>query len=364
MTDDEILEKYDKIAGRLGCVNVSILTKRDLALASAIMQRTSFLSEDATLKERVFCIRNEIASRPTCPVCEENPLRFSRKTGRYPDGCCADCTRKSDAHRKRMLRKYGVESPNMAPAVKALKARHMVERYGVDNPSKMESVREKKARNSLSRHGVAHWTNHEKARRTYLERTGYENPSQNPTVKAKKSATCAVSLGCDNPSKSGGVKDKKKETCRRNNGVDYGFMLDRHVVYNSVSNLNRRAYRILDEMNIAYEREFRIYDGGTYRSYDVLFSEQKTFLELNGDFWHANPKKFGNGDKVNLPHLGLVAVDDIWKRDADKRALAERNGYRLLVLWEGDMNRMMDDELKSWIRENVMKSTEISANSV
>ena len=133
-------------------------------------------------------------------------------------------------------------------------------------------------------------------------------------------------------------------------------MLDRHVVYNSVSNLNRRAYRIIDEMNIAYEREFRMYDSGMYWSYDVLFSEQKTFLELNGDFWHANPKKFGSGDKVNLPHLGLVAVDNVWKRDADKRAPAERNRYRLLVLWEGDMNRMMDDKLKDWILENVFES--------
>jgi hypothetical protein len=65
MTDDEILEKYDKIAGRLDCMNIDILRKRDAALAGAITQRTSFLPEDVTLKERVFCTRNEIASRLT-----------------------------------------------------------------------------------------------------------------------------------------------------------------------------------------------------------------------------------------------------------------------------------------------------------
>jgi len=186
----------------------------------------------------------------------------------------------------------------------------------------------------VTRHGVRYWTNPTKAKETYRRRTGYDNPSQNPDVKAKKERSCLESMGYGNPSKSGSVKETKRLTCLGNNGVEYGFMLGRHVVYNSVSGLSRRLYGILDSAGVEYEKEFRIYDGGTYRAYDIAFHGVMAVLELNGDFWHANPSKFKTGDSVNLPHIGEIPVTDIWSRDAEKKRLAESRGYNVFCLWE------------------------------
>jgi hypothetical protein len=128
-------------------------------------------------------------------------------------------------------------------------------------------------------------------------------------------------------------------------------------------------FRVLDEMSVEYQKEFRIRtpDGKSHRRCDVKVGD--VLVELNGDYWHARPGFMYNGVPITAEIVigycfSRCRTQEIWDYDAEKKALAESSGYRLLVLWEGDMNGMTDDELKSWIRENVMKSSEISANPV
>ena len=47
-------------------------------------------------------------------------------------------------------------------------------------------------------------------------------------------------------------------------------------------------------------------------SYDAFISDKKLLIEANGDFWHANPRKFSANDELNLPHLGKTKAKDIW----------------------------------------------------
>jgi len=68
----------------------------------------------------------------------------------------------------------------------------------------------------------------------------------------------------------------------------------------------------------------------------------KLIIELNGDFWHANPKMHKAEDKLNFPHIGEMLVEDIWKNDEFKRKLAEANSYRVLYFWESDFKKMSD----------------------
>ncbi len=64
-------------------------------------------------------------------------------------------------------------------------------------------------------------------------------------------------LNVSNPSQSPIVKQQKIDTCLTNHGVEYGYMIDRHIVYKSISKLNERMFQILDDNSIEYEREFR-----------------------------------------------------------------------------------------------------------
>lgn len=62
-------------------------------------------------------------------------------------------------------------------------------------------------------------------------------------------------------------------------------------------------------------------------------------LEVHGDFWHANPKFYGEGKKP------LCAVQKIKiELDIRKKAYAEKYGYKLFYIW-GDEVRRSDFEV-------------------
>jgi len=71
--------------------------------------------------------------------------------------------------------------------------------------------------------------------------------------------------------------------------------------------------------------------------FDFLI-EQSFILEVHGDYWHANPKKYGKGKRpINKTQRFKI------KRDKEKQAYAQQLGYKIFVIWEnqvriGDFN--------------------------
>lgn len=64
---------------------------------------------------------------------------------------------------------------------------------------------------------------------------------------------------------------------------------------------------------------------------DIFFPSINLAIEVNGDYWHANPKFYLEND-VNKT-LGLTAKE-IWERDEQKRIICEQCGINLYVIWE------------------------------
>ena len=133
--------------------------QNDKELCIRILKETSFLSIDAKLDERIYCIANEIYERLMCPVCHVKPLKFAGKTrGYYMTGCSKECSRKNpdvkEQTKQRNLIKYGYESPNSSPDVKAKKEASFLRNHGVTNPSYMPEVIEKRKKTSLKNNGT------------------------------------------------------------------------------------------------------------------------------------------------------------------------------------------------------------------
>jgi hypothetical protein len=59
-------------------------------------------------------------------------------------------------------------------------------------------------------------------------------------------------------------------------------------------------------------------------------------LEINDDYWHANPKKYKKNDILNFPFKKIKAYK-IWNMDKHKFNIAERNGYKIYQIWENDI---------------------------
>lgn len=128
-------------------------------LLNLIKFETSFLDDNATLSERLFCIRENITKRKICPVCKIMPLNFSvSKQAYYETGCCPSCSKKNklvqEKTQKTNLKKYGFKSHNSSPKIKQKKIDNFIKKHGVANPSYLTSVKEKRRQTQLKHFGV------------------------------------------------------------------------------------------------------------------------------------------------------------------------------------------------------------------
>jgi len=123
----------------------------------------------------------------------------------------------------------------------------------------------------------------------------------------------------------------------------------KHLFIIQNSSLEIRIERILKENNINFKPQYNI---GRFFFDFIVFP--KTLIEVNGDFWHANPNKYLEEDKLNFPGGKKIKAEDIWTKDKNKKDTAERNGYKVMYLWEKDMNKMTDDEIIKFIVDGVL----------
>ncbi len=100
---------------------------------------------------------------------------------------------------------------------------------------------------------------------------------------------------------------------------------------------------------VAFQAQFSI-PGETF-VFDFMLPELNAILEFQGDYWHANPRKYPPGTLISYQHKGPIPVERIWERDALKRAAAEKAGYRMLHFWEMDFKTQGVDYLTTILNE-------------
>lgn len=68
---------------------------------------------------------------------------------------------------------------------------------------------------------------------------------------------------------------------------------------------------------------------------DELCITEKIVIEINGDYIHANPKKYSAENVIRIPGGSYTAAEK-WKKDANKIAHLQSKGYHVLIIWESD----------------------------
>ena len=101
-----------------------------------------------------------------------------------------------------------------------------------------------------------------------------------------------------------------------------------------VSAAEREIYRNLAQMGLDVRAQYHI--PGASFFYDFFLPAHGLIIEYQGDYWHANPVKYKPGTRLSIQNVGVVAVEDIWKRDKRKRECAEYYGFRVQYVWESD----------------------------
>ncbi len=117
----------------------------------------------------------------------------------------------------------------------------------------------------------------------------------------------------------------------------------------------KRMVKILDQNNIYYIRNFSLsyYENGKtkWRLFDFLI-EGILLVEMNGNYFHANPKMYEADDEIMIAKRKRKAKD-IWEYDAKKMKLGGDSGYKTLVLWEKEFVEITDKEVIKILNELV-----------
>jgi len=67
------------------------------------------------------------------------------------------------------------------------------------------------------------------------------------------------------------------------------------------------------------------------KKYDLCYD--KKIIEFYGDFWHSNPKIFGEND---IHRIKKIKCSEIWQFDKRKIESAKEHNYEVLIIWESE----------------------------
>jgi len=79
---------------------------------------------------------------------------------------------------------------------------------------------------------------------------------------------------------------------------------------------------------------------------DYYIEELKVSVEFNGDYYHANPKKYHKDFKFQFsPRSRIFTAEDVWEKDRIKEEhLMSEYGIRIVTVWENDYYKNKDNE--------------------
>lgn len=120
---------------------------------------------------------------------------------------------------------------------------------------------------------------------------------------------------------------------------------NRHISWRSKeTRIESFVKEFLIKNNISYTKEYFIKSENNKRYfYDFLISNNK-IIEVNGDYWHTNPKVYTSN----------CTLTDVQKRniinDINKEKLLKELEYQLLIVWEYDIYKTPNE-----VKETILK---------
>jgi hypothetical protein len=183
-----------------------------------ICSLTNFISDNSlnSLKERVFCIQNNLTDYPKCPECSAD-VKWLVGRSKYAKYCSSFCSANSSKTLIERINttkeKYGVENVFQSEYIKNKIKETSLERYGFEHHMQNPEINQKIKNTILSKYGVEYPAQNKecllKAAETYFSRTGYYWSFNNPEAKLKSEQTNLLKLGAKYPYLSKQVQYKK-----------------------------------------------------------------------------------------------------------------------------------------------------------
>lgn len=150
------------------------------------------------------------------------------------------------------------------------------------------------------------------------------------------------------------ISDERKNEILSKNFLNKHIVKKRHTI----SNLETRICKILRDNNISFVSQhtikYKIDNKTRYFIYDILIPKYNMLIEVQGDYYHANPKIYKLDDKLNF--FGTINIaNEIWNKDKLKKDIALKNDFNIIYVWEDEIKNKSNDSIKSILIEKLIK---------
>lgn len=317
-------------------------------------------------KEKEYSIREISEYYSIIPNRVYKILDFFNIEKRNIKEACKTNRRKKQSE-KTCEKKYGRGIINVSQAedVKSKKAETFIKNWGVDNIFKVEWFPEYIDLVMLDKYGSKRITDGEKQKET--KRNFSEEKKKKIAKKQKETKEknweeeskeykdffheyrSFLSKEIFNRDEIKEVISRKQKELWNSLSEEEKYERVKHLFTIKKSSLEVRIENILKENNVDFNPQHNI---GNYFYDFIIFG--KALLEVNGDYWHANPKKYLAEDSLVFPNSRKIKAKYIWEKDMAKKSFAEEKGYKIIYIWEKDMKKMSDSEIMNFINSEVL----------
>jgi very-short-patch-repair endonuclease len=134
---------------------------------------------------------------------------------------------------------------------------------------------------------------------------------------------------------------KAKKTARNPFGSSKDLKNKASKMSKEMTKPEREMNQILKELKVEFEPQKIV----GFKIYDFYVPKSNLLIEVDGDYFHANPKVYTEGDLNSMQKRNI-------KNDVFKDTLANGRGYNLIRVWESDLANKYE-EVKSNIKKEL-----------
>ena len=134
-------------------------------------------------------------------------------------------------------------------------------------------------------------------------------------------------IASDETRKKLSIAGKISARNRKANGT-YRNRKENSITKNTVPELMMQY--LLKNRNIDFQAQYKICNENGLFYYDLLIPKKNLLIEIQGDYWHGNPKTFTIFNKYQQQQK----IKDEFKKD-----VAQKLGYKIIYIWENNLRK-------------------------
>lgn len=331
-----ICKKIHKLKGSLDDIKYKQLKyhykkrfSKDFFIREYVKNEKSILA----ISQEFKCVYSHVAFLLRYLNIERRTLKEESNTKKTRNKCKETC--------KKL---YGVDNPSKSKKIQQQKKETFLKHYGVDNIFKDKKFKEWMAVNNFAWNSRTDEENKLRVKKQTKSIKEFWHSNNDYIKEIKKQNTEKYRSFLNS------LSDEELKKYNKKKGAWWHLLTDEQKTayllkrVNTTSKLETKIAEILLFLSISFSTQKFI----NKTSYDFFLNNTKILIEVQGDFWHGNPEIYKENDILKHPMKGILAKEQ-WKKDDDKRINAEKYGYKVIYIWEAEMNKKTNIELTELI---------------